>query len=117
MVDAFVRAAESDLAGEVLNVGSGNTYSINHLVSLLGGEVVYIPKRPGEPDCTFADTTKIRRLLGWKPKVSFEEGVRLMLDNIDQWRRAPVWTPESISEATQGWFKYLGDATGSKLDD
>lgn len=108
VVDAFVKAAESDISGEVFNVGSGSTYSVNCLVELLGGEVTSIPKRPGEPDCTLADISKIRRLLGWGPKVPFEDGVRIMLDNIDYWRQAPVWTPESITEATRDWFRYLG---------
>lgn len=107
VVKACVMAAESDRTGEVLNVGSGNTYRVNHLVELLDGEVIHIPKRPGEPDCTFADTSKIQRLLGWEPEVSFEEGVRAMLENIDYWRAAPVWTPETISDATEDWFKYL----------
>ena len=107
VVEAFVLASQSDCNGEVMNVGSGKTYSINYLVQLLGGEVVYIPKRPGEPDSTFADTAKIERFLGWKPKVSFEEGVNIMLENIDYWRGAPVWTSENISEATKDWFKYL----------
>ena len=107
VVEAFVKAAESNLAGEVLNVGSGNTYSINQLATLLGGETVQVPKRPAEPDCTFADIQKIQRLLGWRPQVSFEEGVGIMLQNIEQWREAPVWEEESISEATQEWFRYL----------
>ena len=108
VVNACVMAAESDLAGEVMNVGSGHTYSVNRLVELLGGEVTYIPKRPGEPDCTQADITRIQRLLGWEPKVSFEEGVHIMLEHIDYWREAPVWTPDTIAEATQDWFEYLG---------
>jgi len=108
VVEAFVRAAESDLASEVLNVGSGETFSINLLVSLLGGDVEYIPKRPGEPDCTFADTQKIRDLLGWQPAFSLEKGVEIMLENIQQWSDAPVWDQESISDVTQDWFKYLG---------
>lgn len=108
VVDAFVLAAEADITGEVFNVGSGNTYSVNHLVRLLGGPVVYIPKRPGEPDCTFADTRKVSERLRWGPKVSFEEGVRIMLENIEQWREAPVWDERSIAEATRQWFEYLG---------
>jgi len=107
VVDAFVRAAESEIKGEIFNVGSGNTYSVNHLVSLLGGEVVYIPKRPGEPDCTYADITKIKKLLGWQPAVSFQKGVEILLDKIDCWRSAPVWTPEKIEEVTRDWFRYL----------
>ncbi len=110
VVDAFVRAAESRVDGEIFNVGSGNAYSVNYLVQLLGGDVVYIPKRPGEPDATFADVSKITQVLGWKPKVSFEEGTRIMLDNIDYWRAAPVWDKESIAEATKDWFTYMGDS-------
>jgi len=72
-----------------------------------GGRVVHIPKRPGEPDVTHADISKIARVIGWKPKISIEEGVEVLLQNIDYWREAPVWTEASIQEATQDWFKYL----------
>ncbi|MEM7369281.1 MAG: SDR family oxidoreductase [Bacteroidota bacterium] len=106
---ACIMASESEAAiGEVMNVGSGNHYSVNRLVELLGGDKTFIPKRPGEPDCTFADTTKIRNLLGWEPLMTFEQGVQTMLDHIDYWREAPLWTPDKIAEATKDWFKYLG---------
>lgn len=108
VVRAYLLAAESSLTGVVLNIGSGGTYSINHLVSLLGGAVTYIPKRPGEPDCTFADTTRIRDLLGWQPHISFPAGVERMLAHIDHWQSAPVWTPDTIANATRDWFKHLG---------
>jgi len=108
VADAFVCAAESNIEGEFFNVGSGGSYSVNQLVNLLGGEVVYIPKRPGEPDCTFADTTKIAQTLGWKPAVSFEQGVQVMLEEIEKWREAPVWDEKSIAEVTVDWFTYLG---------
>lgn len=104
----YMTAQRNDVSGEIFNIGSGNTYSINSLVNLLGGEITYIPKRPGEPDCTFADTTKIAERIGWKPLVTFEQGVQIMLDNIEYWREAPLWEPASIAEATKDWFKYLG---------
>lgn len=104
---AFVSAAQSECRQEVMNVGSGNTYSINRLVEILGGETVHIPKRPGEPNCTHADIDKIRKLLNWQPKVSFEEGVKRVLDKIDSWQNAPLWEPESINKATKEWFQYL----------
>ena len=109
VAEAFVMAAQSSVTDQVLNVGSGNTYSVNHLVQLLGdgAEVVRIPKRPGEPDCTFADISRIKDLLGWSPKVGLEEGVGVLLENIDNWRTAPVWDEESIGAATRDWFKYL----------
>ncbi|MDP5169146.1 MAG: SDR family oxidoreductase [Bacteroidia bacterium] len=109
IANAIITAAGNDAAiGQRMNVGSGGTYSINRLVELLGGEITYIPKRPGEPDCTYADTSKINSLLGWEPKVSFEDGVANMLAHIDYWREAPLWDPNSIAEATKDWFKYLG---------
>jgi UDP-glucose 4-epimerase len=107
VAEAVLLAARSELDGLALNVGSGNAYSINRLVELLGGDVVHIPERPGEPRCTQADITRIKGLLGWRPKVTLEEGVRVLLENIDYWREAPVWTPETISEATREWFEYL----------
>jgi len=109
VAEAFLSAAESNLSGEAMNVGSGDHYSVRRLVDLLGGDVIHIPKRPGEPDCTFADNTKISCTLGWRPKFSFEEGVRIMLKEIDQWHDAPVWDENSIADATKDWFKYLND--------
>lgn len=106
-VDAIITAMRSSEQG-IFNVGSGSTNSINRLVELLQGEVVYIPKRPGEPDCTFADINKIYNKLGWRPSTSFEEGVNRVLLNIDYWKEAPLWTPETIENATKSWFKYLG---------
>jgi len=104
---AFYAAAKSSVCGEIFNVGSGNTYSVNKIVELLGGEKVYIEKRPGEPDCTFANISKIQNILGWKPQVTIEQGVKNLLDNIDYWKKAPVWDENSIKEATKSWFKYL----------
>ena len=83
VVDAIIAAAKSDVSGEIINIGSDNTYSVNHLVGLLDGEVVHIPKRPREPDCTWADISKAKKLLNWQPKVSLEEGVGILLENID----------------------------------
>ncbi|MDD4601667.1 MAG: SDR family oxidoreductase [Negativicutes bacterium] len=107
IAEAFLAAAKSDISAEVLNVGSGGTYSINRLVELLGGEKVFLPKRPGEPDSTFADISKIRAALKWVPKVSFDQGVANMLSVIEDWQEAPLWDEASISEATKNWFKYL----------
>ena len=104
---AFLAAAETKRAGEIWNLGAGNPQSVNRLVELLGGEVVQIPKRPGEPECTWADIGKIQRELSWKPKVSFEEGVRRVLADIDFWREAPLWDATSIEKATKTWFAYL----------
>jgi len=80
----------------------------NRLVELLGGDVVHVPRRPGEPDCTFARYFQDHLALGWKPTVSFEDGVTRMLVDIERWRDAPLWEPpDRIAEATKTWFHYL----------
>lgn len=107
VVEAFIRAAMSETSGESFNVGSGNPQSIRRLVDLLGGDVEYLPKRPGEPDRSEAGISKICTAFGWKPSVSFEAGVQIMLENIESWRNAPVWNRDSIQDATREWFYYL----------
>ncbi len=110
VVRAFVAAAESDRTGMVYNVGSGRAQSVNRLVELLGTpEIVHVPNRPGEPDCTLADISRICGDLGWEPRVGFEAGVGIMLEHIDDWRDAPLWTTSRIEEATADWFRYLGE--------
>tara|TARA_Y100000034_G_scaffold59406_1_gene72274 strand:- start:7077 stop:9059 length:1983 start_codon:yes stop_codon:yes gene_type:complete len=107
IVEANLKAAESNINGEILNIGTGKPQTINYLAKLIGGTTVNIPKRPGEPDSTHADATKAKKLLKWEPKVSFEEGVEIMIDNIEYWKDTPVWEPETIDKATKTWFKYL----------
>ena len=114
-IDALLAAADRGRPGEAYNVGTGEPVSINELVRLLGpSATVHVAKRPGEPDCTSADIIKIRAELGWSPKVGFGDGVRVMLDNIDYWRDAPVWTVDGIAEATRGWFRHLGTSEGDR---
>ena len=108
VAEAFRLAAETGLSGRIWNLGAGNPQSVNRLVQLLGGETVHIPKRPGEPDCTWADISRVKNDLGWSPTVSFEKGVARMLEEIEVWRDAPLWDPESIAQATTTWFQYLG---------
>jgi UDP-glucose 4-epimerase len=111
IVNALVMTVESEVTGEIMNVGTGAPRSVNEITAMLGGDVVYIPKRPGEPDCTQADISKIQRLLGWRPETPFKEGVDIMLEHIELWRDAPVWTESSIEQATEVWFRYLGNST------
>ena len=108
VASAFLAAAKSDAQGEIFNVGSGHSYAVNRLVELLGGQKEFIPRRPGEPDCTFADTQKITSRIGWTPSIPLEEGVSRMMAVIDDWRDAPLWNQSTIAEATADWFKHLG---------
>ena len=103
----LIQAAEADVSQEIFNLGSGEPKSINQLADLIGGDRIYIPKRPGEPDVTHANISKAQRMISYKPKVKFKEGVQRTLENIDYWKDAPVWTAETIQTVTGSWFKNL----------
>lgn len=108
VVDAFIKASNHKSMGEIFNVGSGRSVSVNYIVKQLQGSKVFIKKRPGEPDITFANIAKIKKKLNWRPKVTIEKGIKIILNNyIDYWKKAPVWTPKKINKATTLWFKYL----------
>ena len=108
VVDALISTAKNkNISGEYFNVGSGSTVSVNKVIKLLKGKHVKIPKRPGEPNITYADISKIKKKIGWKPKISIEKGISLLLQNLQSWKNSPVWTPKSIKKATKKWFYYL----------
>jgi len=104
---AFIAAAQTHHVGRIYNLGAGKPQSVNRLVELLGGSKVHLPKRPGEPDCTWADISRITSELKWKPEVSFEDGVANIVSNIDYWRNAPLWDADSIHKATKTWFEFM----------
>ena len=109
VVNAFIESAKSNNENDIFNVGTNKPNSINKLVQLLGSDngIVNLPQRKGEPQQTNADISYIKSQLNWSPKVSFENGVEIMLNNIENWQGAPVWDKESISEQTKTWFKYM----------
>ncbi len=98
-----------DIKNEIFNLGSGNPISVNQVAELVGGEKVHIPKRPGEPEITHADISKIVSKIDWKPKIPITDGVQRLISNISYWKRAPVWDPDKIAKETKLWFKYLND--------
>lgn len=76
VVQANLLAAESSSVGrgEVINIGAGKNISVLELAALIGGPVVHEEERL-EPKHSLADNTKARELLGWKPDVSFADGI------------------------------------------
>ncbi len=108
ITDAVIKvSSKKNLKNKIYNVGSGKTVSINRIVELLGGKKIYIPKRPGEPEITFADIRRIKKDIKWKPLISIEEGVDDLKKSINDWKSAPVWTPQKIKKQTKKWFQYL----------
>jgi len=82
VVRASIKAAESNRlkGGEIINISSGKTQSINYLAKLIGGNIEYLPPRQGDVLHTQADTTLAKNLLGWQSEVSFEEGLQKVKD-------------------------------------
>ena len=113
LVDAIVLTAKKSKINQIFNLASGIETSINHIAKIIGGEVVNIPKRPSEPDRSLGSIKKIKKQLKWKPKISINKGVRMMLNIIENWKDAPVWTPKKIDRATKVWFKYLKNGKNS----
>lgn len=105
--EAFYKASIKDIKKEILNIGFGKPRSVNEMVKILGGSKIFVPKRPGEPDLTHARIQKATKLLKWKPRIKLEDGLKIVLHNIEYWKDAPLWTPKKISVATKDWFKYL----------
>jgi nucleoside-diphosphate-sugar epimerase len=87
VVDGVLRACEApDASGEIVNVATGGRISLNTLFEtmrrLIGADVepVYAESRQGDVRDSQADITKARRLLGYAPTVSFEEGLRVTVE-------------------------------------
>ena len=68
---------------------------------------ITIPDSPGEPKTSSANINKIKRELKWKPTIKFKDGITKMLNEIEKWKDAPLWTPRKIRKATKTWFNYL----------
>ena len=88
VVDATIKAMESEKleGGEVINIGSGKSYSINYLADLIGGKRKYLAPRKGDVKHTQADITLAKKLLAWQPKISFEEGLK----KVQEWLETKI---------------------------
>jgi UDP-glucose 4-epimerase len=89
------------------NVGSGKSVSINELAQIISKDVKYIPERGGEAQNTLANITKIMSDTGWSPKTDFMAGCKEMLEHIEEWNDAPLWTEETIREQVKTWEQYF----------
>ena len=107
VIDAMLQAAKQKKTAEIYNVGSGQETSINSIANIIGGEKVTVTKRPGETDRSLADISKIKAELNWKPTITLDKGIQMLLENIKDWEKALVATPDTIKEETKNWYKFL----------
>ncbi len=76
VVAANILAMDAAIAdGRAINIGAGRNVSINRIADLLGGPRVQVEARKGDMRDTLADTTEAWRVLGWRPRVTVEEGI------------------------------------------
>ena len=107
LAEAVFLASTKLKTGTILNLGGGKEVSVNQIANLISKKRVYIPKRPGEPDRSLANINLAKKLLKWRPRITIKQGVKNLLDNIKQFKNAPVWTPQKINKETKAWFEYL----------
>jgi nucleoside-diphosphate-sugar epimerase len=79
VVDANLAAYASDIEGMALNVGSGTNISIQEIADIISPNQVHLPRRAGDAEVTLADISRIRKLLGWEPRVSFADGLKQLI--------------------------------------
>lgn len=104
IVDGWARALVTPAAkGQVINLGGGRATSINQLakavVNAFGRpdhEIRHLPGRAGEQRAVQADVGKAKRVLGWEPKISFEQGLAKTVE----WAKAEFAkdTPAKVTE-------------------
>lgn len=66
----------SKAVGHLINIGSGQNYSVNEVARMIDEKHIFIPPRPGESRVTLADISKARKLLNWQPRVSLEKWLK-----------------------------------------
>lgn len=79
VVAANIAAYESDVRGETFNVGSGTNISVKELADMISPDQIVTEARKGDSLATLADISRIKAMLGWEPRISFEEGLKELL--------------------------------------
>jgi len=90
VIEASMLALERQhCGGEVINIGSGKPTTINHLAKVLGRlfgkadvKPEYAPPRAGDIRNSYADIRKAEGVLGYKPRIKLEDGIRLLLQGL-----------------------------------
>lgn len=105
--EAFYKSLKIKSKFEIFNLGFGKSKKINFLAKLISNQKTFIPWRPGEPKNTEANINKIKKELNWKPTVDLKNGINTILQDINYWKNAPLWTKKKIKKVTTNWQKYL----------
>ena len=77
---ANILALESELHGRTYNVGSGEAVTVKELANMISANQIHEARRAGDAEVTLADISRIRKELGWSPEVSFDAGMKELLE-------------------------------------
>lgn len=86
IVDGVVRALDCDYKYEIFNLGKGSPDDLGNFINLLEKHLSVkakknlLPMQPGDVMITYADTTKTEKMLGYKPRISLDEGLKKFAD-------------------------------------
>ncbi|NCO56872.1 MAG: epimerase [Nitrospirae bacterium CG18_big_fil_WC_8_21_14_2_50_70_55] len=86
LVDGFLGAIDRPLGYEIINLGEHEVTTLKELIDMIGAAVgkrpiiEQLPMQPGDVPRTYADVSKAKRLLGYQPKVSMQEGIRRFVE-------------------------------------
>jgi len=119
-IDLIIHAPDSKVRGEVFNVGSGKDHSVKEIADLIirlmdntdgkqktefRHSVMNIGDRPGQVFRHTADASKIKKILNWKPKVDFKEGLAKTVDwylKNENWWKDKIWMRHVPIETEKG---------------
>ena len=86
IVDGIIKSCEYTMHNEnvyeILNLGNSSPVSLKEMINTIGQalgkapKIKQLPMQPGDVDRTYADVSKAKRLIGYEPKVSFEQGIK-----------------------------------------
>ncbi len=79
VVEATVRAMNSEVHSNTFNVGSGLSYSILDIAKMISQDIVFSERRKGDADSILADISDTKNILGWEPKISITNGISELL--------------------------------------
>lgn len=76
-VEASILAMTSSKVkpGQIINISDDTSYSINYIAKIIGGQIIYLPKRQGDPMHTSTSIALAKKLLKWQPRMSLQEGI------------------------------------------
>ncbi len=90
IVDGIIKACEyarnNSKVYEILNIGNSSPVSLKEMINVIGKtlkiepKIKQLPMQLGDVDKTYADITKAKKLIGYEPKITFEEGIKRFIN-------------------------------------